>query len=654
MTFSKKNIEHIKKNRFHLSKIKNLIIVFLLLFVVGINAQIRPVDVDKIVEAEMIRQNLPGLAIGVYKKGEINYLKGYGFIDVNSKKPITTNTVFRWASISKTLTAVAALQLDEKKGDDFSIKDKVTKHYSHWTSKNKFGGKYLDIPDKTRKNKITIKHLLTHRSGINHYSRGVDDKKGQYKNKDKSNYESYNQKFNANSSVDIFRQTKLDFNPGSKFLYTTYGYNLLGAVVDKVSGSYPKWVEKNIKNKLGMSSLKIATSNDVPIGFQKPKDGIITQGKNYNKEYVLPGGGWESNIKDLMKFARGINDGRLLEKKEKLWEDEDGVKQYNGLESKGTDASLRVWHLGSQGNIRTNMYIRPKSNIIVVIMYPSEYAERWNIVKRIVDKMGIDKTFTTSPIDKCVKGKMGSSNTRFAALWIKSKNDVVIRRGYSTDNFKKEWSFLTSKGYHLEDIEVYYHKKKLVWDGIFKMGRGQYSMWRNYDYNGFKKKWDEMNNKGYRLYDLETYMVSGKRKWAGLFKKGSGKYAMWRNQSTSDFALKRKVMAKKGMKLIDIEVFESKRQLKWSGVWIAGTDGKLNRNYNRNDFVVLRKKRANAGYKLIDVEVYKANGKEKWAGIWIKDSRGSGFKYNKNYCDLMKVHDDYSNKGFELIDLESY
>ncbi len=632
-----------------------IILIICLCSMQVLNAQIRPADVDKIVKEEMVRQNLPGLAVGVYRRGVINYVKGYGYQDLDNRKTITTSTIFRWASISKTVTAVAALQLAEKRSD-FSISDKVTKHYSHWIAN--MDGKA--IPDKSRKSSITIKQLLAHRSGINHYSRGTAGRAGQYKNEDKSNYRSDSDGFNANSCVDIFRKANLDFTPGSKFLYTTYGFNLLGAVIDKKSGSYTNWVKNNIKNKLGMSSLRVATGTFY--GIQKPKDGILVYGRDGKKEWVLPGGGWESNIGDLLKFARGLAEERLLRNTSALWAS-DGYKDSNGriqeykrgVRSTGSGSSLRIWHGGAHDHLRTLMYVMPERDIAVVVMIPAEYASTFNIVRRIINKMGIPRDFSTKPAALCGDG-MGSSGRKFTGLYLRNgTGDVVIRRGYNTGRFNKEWNFLTSQGYHLEDFETYIYKGQRVWDGLFVKGTGRYAMWRNYDQNGFYNKWNEMKSKGYRLYDLETYKDGSKRYWAGLFKKEPGKQVLWRNFSTGDFAKKRDQMTKSGYKLIDIEVYsDSRGNLKWSGVWIGGREGLLNRNYDYSDFKQLARTRARQGYKLIDVETYMYKGKRKWAGIWERNSGTQPEMVPSTYCIFMKRHNTYSNQGYPLIDLESY
>lgn len=622
-------------------KILNIPLLAVILFTHNSTAQIKPADVDKIISDEMIRQNLPGLAIGVYQIDEINYMKGYGYIDIDRKKPITTSTPFRWASISKTLTAVAVFQLDERR-TNFSVNDKVEKYYPYWTSNIVSANRSL--PDKDRKAKVTLEHLLTHESGINHYSRGKKNVLGEYKNKKNSTYITDADNFNANLSVDIFREARLDFDPGSDHLYTTYGYNLLGAVVDEVTGSYTNWVKNNIKNELGLSSLKVSNGNFN--GFQKNKDGIINKYTDKTKEQVLPGGGWESNIKDLLRFGRGIAEGRLLQKTGRLWRL--NFRKYHGLFNDRD--KIGVSHGGKHNNLKTLLYLIPEKEIVVALMIPVQYAKPLNIVNLIINKMGITKSFDESPMDKCGEGMSSSDKNNFVGIWRKTNQDVIIRRGYTSINFKKEWNFLSSKGYHLEDIEF----SDNLWNGIFKKGiGGQYAMWRNYDHAGFNKKWKEMNSKGYRLYDLETYEIGGIRKWAGLFKKSTGKYAMWRNYSTKNFAKKREKMAEIGMKLIDLEVYNSGGKLKWSGVWIAGKDGLLNRNYNYNDFKNLVQKRNKNGYKLIDIEKYSINGKEKWAGIWEKSSKLQKVNFKLNYCDIMTKHDNYSNMGYELISLEN-
>ncbi|WP_400075259.1 serine hydrolase [Winogradskyella sp. R77965] len=612
-------------------------------------SRITPADIDQFVLDEMVRQELPGLAIGVYVKGEINYTKGYGHIDLDRTIPMTKSTVFGWASISKTLTAIATLQLAEKRSD-FNIEDRVVAHYPYWTSNfnkkltfsNSNTAKVLS--EKKKKESITIKQLLGHRSGINQYKRGVSFKKGTYKTDADS--------FNANASVDIFRNMDIEESPGSKYIYSTYGYDLLGAVVDKVSGSYTGWVNRHIKNKLGLSSLKISPKTR---GFQKKVDGILNEeiDQKGSKEYVLPGGGWKSDIQDLLKFSKGIIDGKLLDDTSQLWANDFNQKYRRGIWSKKEKNDFRIWHGGSQNDVRTMMYIMPDDEISVVVAYPTNYPDRMNLVRRIMDKLGYKKRFfDLKPQDTCGRGMGSSKKHKFIGVWRKTEEDVLVRRGYTSDNFKKEWQFLKTQGYEVVDIESWKRANgATVWDGIFKENQGKNAMYRNYDHSGFKKKWEEMNKKGYRLFDLETYVINGKRKWAGLFKKSSEKSAMWRNLSSKNFEDMRKSMQSKGLQLIDIEVYNSGGKLKWSGVWLKGETERLNSNISFNDFKTLIKTRSNQGYKLIDVETYKLDGERKWSGIWERTDEPQELSDALSFCSLMKQHDDLSKNKYELMDL---
>ena len=611
--------------------------------------------IDDIVYKEMIRQNLPGIAVGVYKKGSIEYTKGYGFFDIDRKIPITENTILRWASISKTLTAVATFQLEEKKGN-FSIEDEVSTHYDHWLSKfTQADGTVRDVQDKSKKNVITIRDLLNNRSGVNHYTRGVADISGAYPNSWKK-YKTDDDKFNADASVDIFRDAKLDFAPpGSKYLYSSYGFNLVGAVIDKnYFNGYPKFVESFIKDKLSMNSLKISTNKKYR-GFRRDIDGIINAKTAGNMESRLPSGGWESNVQDLLKFAKGILEEKLLRNTNDLWQsDGNGGTYKRGVDSRGSGVNLEVWHGGDHANLTTLLYTMPNNDIAVVLMIPIRNADRININRRIVNELGFPMSFPTDPRDKCTKD-MGSSDKNFIGLWRKSPDDVIIRRGLTTTNFNKEWKFLTSKGYNLEDIEAFKSDNgTLLWEGIFKKETGKYAMWRNYDFTGFKNKWDEMRQMGYVLYDLETYLINGEQRWAGLFKKQSGANELWRNLTTTEFADKRDEMTQQGKKLIDIEVHVSGPELKWSGVWIEGSGELLNRNYDFRGFIELIRERKMSDYKLMDIETYEVNGARKWAGIWVRSSEQQRHHLTYNYCGIINKHTTYSDEGFELIDLQHY
>jgi CubicO group peptidase (beta-lactamase class C family) len=149
-----------------------------------------------------INNALPGASVVVIQNGKIVLNKGYGLANIEQNKPNTPETVFRLGSVTKQFTAMAILRLYDKR--ILEINDYVEKYF----------------PGTLNGNKITIKHLLTHTSGIT-------------------------------ESLD----SSLAFTPGDQISYSNTGYNLLGKIIEKVSGlSYEKYLQKNIFKPLGMKN----------------------------------------------------------------------------------------------------------------------------------------------------------------------------------------------------------------------------------------------------------------------------------------------------------------------------------------------------------------------------------------------------------------
>jgi CubicO group peptidase (beta-lactamase class C family) len=602
--------------------------------------------VDQVVQDEIIKQNIVGAAVGVVKNGQIVHLNGYGHTSLDRNNPVTVNTIFRWASISKPLTAVAALQLDEQE-DDFAIEDKASDHVSYWSKQG-------------RKGRITLKHLLSNRSGVIHYGTTNDCPD----NDDPDpNYDAHDDgEFNAEEAVEVFKDEDLCFEPGDDYKYSTFGFSLAAAAVEEASGqSYASWVRQNISQPLGMNSLRQATGESE--GYDLTAGRLVDKTEG-SKSYVLPGGGWESNIRDLALFGNALLQGTLLNNTSRMWTDSTGNNIYRlGINQfAGGD---RISHGGSHDDLRTLMHLYPgrSDNLGVVVYLNGRHANRGRLARRVAMAMGV--TIWNDAGEPIVRECTNQSDSgRYSGIWRKTGNDVIIRKGLSNDDFGTEWRYLRRHGYYVDDFEAYNEDGELRWDGIYRKGSGGNAMWRNFSKDSFADKWREQSDQGYRLIDVETYIVNGQRKWAGLFRPGSGRYALFRYFSTSSFAEKREEMASSGRKLIDIEAFTHNGNLRWAGVWIEGRDGLLNRNYRRDDFGRLRDNRREAGWKLIDIERYDINGGERWAGIWERSNDAERLNRNYRYCGrkddddnwtslgITNRHNQWRNDGFELIDWE--
>ena len=177
-------------------------------FISGFQARAQETDstgksgqVNKLFECTTSKP-FPGASVIVIHHGKILLNKGYGFANIKQSEPNTPLTVFRLGSVTKQFTAMAILQLYDKQM--LQINDYVEKYF----------------PGTLNGNKITIKNLLTHTSGIT---------------------ESLN--------------TDLAFTPGTQISYSNAGYNLLGKIIEKVSGmSYEEYLLQNIFQPLGMKN----------------------------------------------------------------------------------------------------------------------------------------------------------------------------------------------------------------------------------------------------------------------------------------------------------------------------------------------------------------------------------------------------------------
>jgi CubicO group peptidase (beta-lactamase class C family) len=184
---------------------KCFVILFALLCVcVRVNAE----NIDEYVKAEMAEQHIPGLSISVVRDGRIVFAKTYGMANVEFNAPATNDTEFAIASMTKSITASAIMLLVQD--GKLSLDDTITKFFD-------------DLPESWRT--ITIRHLLSHTSGIkDHY-------------RDFPFYPplTINRKLEYTDEEFIKAHTDggLNFTPGTQFAYSSSGFSLLGLVIKR-------------------------------------------------------------------------------------------------------------------------------------------------------------------------------------------------------------------------------------------------------------------------------------------------------------------------------------------------------------------------------------------------------------------------------------
>jgi CubicO group peptidase (beta-lactamase class C family) len=253
----------------------------------------------------MIQSNIPGFSIGIILNGQPIYARGFGQRSLEKKLPMTPDTLFGIGSVAKSFTALAIMQLVEKV--KISLDDPIDKYFD------------VDISDK--KNPITIKHMLSHSSGIPDLGTAIGSIIRLEKNRppilpigSTKDIVSYMNKFK-----ELVR-----FKPDEIFFYNNDMYSLLGALVEKITKiSFPEYVIKNIFDPIGMKrttyfaeQLKNDSKNDVMTGyiFDSNESALKPIPFPHDRLTDAPGGILSSINEMLLYAAMMMNDGKAGEK----------------------------------------------------------------------------------------------------------------------------------------------------------------------------------------------------------------------------------------------------------------------------------------------------------------------------------------------------
>ncbi|MBX7105219.1 MAG: beta-lactamase family protein, partial [Gemmataceae bacterium] len=328
---------------------------------------------DAAAKAALERDKLVGLAYGLIHGGRVAHTAGLGLADREAGVPVSTQTRFRWASVSKPLTAVAAMQLVQK--GLLGLDDDVRKYVP-------------EFPDKGEK--ITVRHLLCHQSGIVHYANGKVVKR-------QRDYTTPHPFADVVTALDTFCDSPLIHPPGAKYSYTTHGYMLLSAVVERAGKKpFAEQVQERIAKPLGLETLRPDYQwEEIPwraIGYRKLNGNEIHKSSNTDVSWKLGGGGYISTIDDFAGFAAGLTRHTLVDAATErlIWAPQnlaDGKATNYGLGfGVATDKAgrLRVSHSGSQEKTRTMLVIFPREQTGVVVMTNSEWANPGQIAMEIL------------------------------------------------------------------------------------------------------------------------------------------------------------------------------------------------------------------------------------------------------------------------------
>ncbi|KAI6204942.1 hypothetical protein M3Y94_00735800 [Aphelenchoides besseyi] len=263
--------------------------------------------IKKIVDRFLVTTGSPGATIAVSVNGRLEFAGGFGFADVENGTRCRPENVMRIASISKPITAAIAGQLVER--GKLNWDDSIYKLLPDFPKK-KFDGKEV--------NEISIRQLLNHTAGIRHYRKTAEDTDVKIKDQNYAEYGGGNKDLERLSrkpyksiaeALQMFKDDDLAVQPG-KFNYTTHGYTLLSACLEKAAGRSFDQMASDLFRRLEMRSTYLDKNeplipNRVKF-YRRNRFHMLVNMIEIDNSYKIAGGGMLSNVFDLVKFANAM------------------------------------------------------------------------------------------------------------------------------------------------------------------------------------------------------------------------------------------------------------------------------------------------------------------------------------------------------------
>ncbi len=249
--------------------------------------------IDRLVADRISETGAPGFAVGVSIDGKVVHAKGYGIANLETQTPVTPQTVFNIASITKTFTALAAVKLVQQ--GKLSLDDPLSK--------------YLDaVPAAWRP--ITIRQLLSNTSGIRSFTSLSESESRCNASQDIRSYK----RGDAIREVECF---PLEFVPGEKWKYGDTGFYLVGMIIEKISGEdYESVLRSQILLPLGMQNTELIDyAKVVPNrahGYSF-RDGKIVNAVRFDVD-EFANGGLVSTLEDMLRFEQAFLPDKVLTK----------------------------------------------------------------------------------------------------------------------------------------------------------------------------------------------------------------------------------------------------------------------------------------------------------------------------------------------------
>jgi serine beta-lactamase-like protein LACTB len=314
----------------------------------------------------MATYKVPGVSVAVVLDGKFAWSAGLGKADLENSVAATSQTLYRLGSISKPITATAAMTLWERGKLELDVP--VQKYCSVFPQK--------PWP-------ITTRELLGHLAGIRYYN--VPELPYSKSETDPEVGNTHHFENGIEAGLKFFANDPLVAQPGTHFNYSTQGYTLIGCAIEGASGKkYEDYVRENILIPAAM----LHTRPDdrfaiIPLRtrfYSRDKSGAVINADFLDSSYKVPGGGWLSSAEDMARFEVAILNNRLLKRStlDVMWTPQmpsDGLGRtvYGlGWEAGTTEGVRDVGHGGSQQGTSTKILIAPDAQAGVVVLMNSD------------------------------------------------------------------------------------------------------------------------------------------------------------------------------------------------------------------------------------------------------------------------------------------
>lgn len=297
-----------------------------------------------------------------------------GWEDREAGIPASDATMYRWASISKPVTAIAAMQLWERGQLDLDADVRLL---------------VPEFPDKGMS--ITVRQLLCHQGGIVHYSNGpvirTEPPQGlEHPFKD------------VVIALTTFQASPLVSEPGEKYSYTTHGYMLVGAAIERGGGApFAEQIRERICGPLGLTTLRPDYQWEKiehrAVGYRRRGE-TVERSTDTDVSWKLAGGGFISTVGDLARFGEGLMGSDLVkpETRALMWTRQPnraGEPTSYGLGfNVGTLGRRRaVSHSGSQEKAATYLLILPDDGMVVALMSNTEGTRLESLARELAESL---------------------------------------------------------------------------------------------------------------------------------------------------------------------------------------------------------------------------------------------------------------------------